>query len=402
MAALVLHVLFGLQRAGLERAVVAVGEHAESIEAAVRGSRLTLRVDYVAVPPSVWRNLANSILMCKASFKGSEEPFLIVRADQLYDWRLLHKMACAPFAPGRDAFALVDMAPATLEWASGALCGPSCRHGGNTGRCNALVKVARGADGRAVRCGHRLGSFDAVVAGDVYVSRPKVFEVLARLLKQNSARRSLPAVPAAVPLSPRQPGAHPPSSRSRKPCAVFCTTSEAMAEFAMAGGLGCVEVGELSCHWFGRQTVAALYRASAASAPSAAPSAALVCLPCPAPAAAAGAPTPAAAPGAAPGAAPSAEGARQRRPSSAAPAPAAAPAAAPEAATPWRQRRPSKGTLSRAAWRHVLEAARELLESETAVRPPHTLPSLALAPRPSPALPRPLTRPVPSRRRRRC
>ena len=147
---LVLHLLIGLQRAGLERAVVAVGEGAELIEAAVREAELPMQVDYVMVPPSLWRNLANSILMCKAAFK-TDEPLLIVRADQLYDWRLLRKIACAPFAPGIDAFALVDLAPATLEWASGALCGPSCKHAGNTGRCNALVKVARGADGRAVR-----------------------------------------------------------------------------------------------------------------------------------------------------------------------------------------------------------------------------------------------------------
>jgi len=257
---LVLHLLIGLCRAGLERAVVAVGDGAELIESAVREAELPIQVSYVTVPPSLWRNLANSILMCKAAFK-TDEPLLIVRADQLYDWRVLRKIACAPFVPGIDAFALVDPAPETLEWASGALCGPSCKHAGNTGRCNALVKVARGADGRAVRCGcmlhvpprrrhsshacaprtgsprrglprtlgtrrraargpmgpcgrcgprprspvvlrppsipptllrpatprcgHRLGSFDAVVAGDVYASRPKIFEIMARLAQEN-------------------------------------------------------------------------------------------------------------------------------------------------------------------------------------------------------------------------
>ena len=149
---LVLHLLIGLCRAGLERAVVAVGDGAELIETAVREAELPIQVSYVTVPPSLWRNLANSILMCKAAFK-TDEPLLIVRADQLYDWRVLRKIACAPFVPGIDAFALIDPAPETLEWASGALCGPSCKHAGNTGRCNALVKVARGADGRAVRCG---------------------------------------------------------------------------------------------------------------------------------------------------------------------------------------------------------------------------------------------------------
>ena len=56
----------------------------------------------------------------------TDEPLLIVRADQLYDWRVLRKIACAPFVPGIDAFALIDPASETLEWASGALCGPSC------------------------------------------------------------------------------------------------------------------------------------------------------------------------------------------------------------------------------------------------------------------------------------
>ena len=265
---LVLHLLIGLCRAGLERAVVAVGEGAELIEAAVREAELPMQVDYVTVPPSLWRNLANSILMCKAAFK-TDEPLLIVRADQLYDWRLLRKIVCAPFVPGIDAFALVDPAPDTLEWASGALCGPSCKHAGNTGRCNALVKVARGADGRAVRCrrmlrvplwwchssllwapgtgspghwlppalrtsrraargplvrpcgpaevadgapfhtprcGHRLGSYDAVVAGDVYASRPKIFDVMGRLATQN----------------------------------MYSTTSEAMQELAVAGAPRCL------------------------------------------------------------------------------------------------------------------------------------------------------------------
>ena len=51
------------------------------------------------------------------------------------------------------------------------------------------------------RCGHRLGSFDAVVAGDVYASRPKIFDVMGRLATQN----------------------------------MYSTTSEAMQELALAG-----------------------------------------------------------------------------------------------------------------------------------------------------------------------
>ena len=312
---LVLHLLIGLCRAGLERAVVAVGDGAELIETAVREAELPIQVSYVTVPPSLWRNLANSILMCKAAFK-TDEPLLIVRADQLYDWRVLRKIACAPFVPGIDAFALVDPAPETLEWASGALCGPSCKHAGNTGRCNALVKVARGADGRAVRCGcmlhvpprrrhsshacaprtgsprrwlprtlgtrrraargpmaavvpwglrplwpsaevalgrgaapsrrgrpvipptllrpatprcgHRLGSFDAVVAGDVYASRPKIFEIMARLAQENMYS----AITAPRPGAMRELSLT--LSLSLTPTR-YSTTSEAMQELALAG-----------------------------------------------------------------------------------------------------------------------------------------------------------------------
>ena len=88
---LVLHLLIGLCRAGLERAVVAVGDGAELIETAVREAELPIQVSYVTVPPSLWRNLANSILMCKAAFK-TDEPLLIVRSDYLFDWRLLQRM----------------------------------------------------------------------------------------------------------------------------------------------------------------------------------------------------------------------------------------------------------------------------------------------------------------------
>eukprot|EP00964_Phaeocystis_antarctica_P106337 scaffold71236_cov69-Phaeocystis_antarctica.AAC.1 len=55
------------------------------------------------------------------------------------------------------------------------------------------------------RCGHRLGSFDAVVAGDVYASRPKIFDVMGRLATQN----------------------------------MYSTTSEAMQELAVAGAPRC-------------------------------------------------------------------------------------------------------------------------------------------------------------------
>lgn len=43
------------------------------------------------------------------------------------------------------------------------------------------TQVLRSADGRAVRCGHRLGSYDSVVAGELYATKPHIFAVLSRL-----------------------------------------------------------------------------------------------------------------------------------------------------------------------------------------------------------------------------
>ena len=49
------------------------------------------------------------------------------------------------------------------------------------------------------RCGHRLGSYDAVVAGEVYATKPVIFGVLARLFAQSIASTIAGAmqVPAA-------------------------------------------------------------------------------------------------------------------------------------------------------------------------------------------------------------
>ena len=222
MRPLVLHLLEGLQRAGLTLAVVAVGENAKQIEAAVKAAGLTILINWVHVPPSLWRNLVSSILLARCAFP-TDAPFLIVRADQLYDWRLLRKLASVSFAPGVDAFALIDTAPSTLHWASGAHCSAMCKTGQG---CNALVKVQRDANGFATSCGHRLASYDAVIAGDMYASTPKIFAILAKLFKES----------------------------------MYCHTSDAMMELACRGTLGCVDVGELHCHWFGTKTVTALFR----------------------------------------------------------------------------------------------------------------------------------------------
>ncbi|KAL1503233.1 hypothetical protein AB1Y20_011289 [Prymnesium parvum] len=221
MRPLVVLLLRGLHRAGVERVVLALGEHAEQITEAVLHAGLPLMINFVYVPPSRWRTLANSILAARHAFP-SDDGFLVVRADQLYDWRLLHKVASVELPADADACALIDTARGTLLWASGAHCAATCKNG----RCHALVKVCRRAEQRIARCGHRLAEYDAVVAGDVYIARPALFARLARLCAQS----------------------------------MFYTTSEAMSELAACGRLACVEVGELTCHWFGSKTVIAAVR----------------------------------------------------------------------------------------------------------------------------------------------
>lgn len=236
MRPLVLHTLEGLQRAGITRAVVALGENATQIEQAVTNARLNMLINFVFVPTSVWRNLANSIMFSRIAFP-TDDPFLIVRADQLYDWRVLAKVANAPIDRDVEAVALIDTAGGTLDWASGAHCSSTCRNG----QCNALAKVRRrsGENERTESgcrlvddVGHRLQTFDAVVAGDLYAARPVLFEVLLQLSTDS----------------------------------IYVTTSDAMHELAMRGTLACVEVGELGCHWFGAKTITAVYRGVAAQA----------------------------------------------------------------------------------------------------------------------------------------
>ena len=164
MRPLVIHLLVGLEQAGIERVVCTLGHSAAEVAACVLEYGFRLKVDFVwltlGTAGSTWRNLANSILASRAAFPGNE-PLLIVRADQLYDWRLLSKIARQPFADGIEAYALVDVSPATLGWADGQFCQRGC----SRGQCHALAKVLRGPNGRVVRCGHQLGSYDAVIAG---------------------------------------------------------------------------------------------------------------------------------------------------------------------------------------------------------------------------------------------
>ena len=78
----------------------------------------------------------------------------------------------------------------------------------------------------AVRCGPRLGAFDGVVAGEVYATTARIFELLASLFAQSLAT----------------------------------SLTDAMAELARRGALGVVQVGDLDMHWFATRTLAAIFQ----------------------------------------------------------------------------------------------------------------------------------------------
>lgn len=227
MRPLVIHLLSGLEQAGLNRVVITLGHNASQVADCVQayGFR-TLKIDFIYMTigkvKGTWSNLASSIIAARAAFRG-DEPLLIVRGDQLYDSRLLRKLADAPLAKDLHAFALIDVSPATLRWVDGQF----CEKNGKAEQNQALAKVLRSPNGRAVRCGHRLGSYDAVVAGELFVTKPLIFSILTRLF----------------------------STASHSP-----TIADAMQEFAAQGELGCIEVGDLSCHWFASQTLTALFQ----------------------------------------------------------------------------------------------------------------------------------------------
>ena len=218
---LVVHVLHGLASAGIERAVVVLGNGAEQLMHSIRQEHfeaMGLRVEFIHGVQITWgSSLANNIMAARAAFVG-DEPILMVRSDYLFDWRLLRRMADTGSAFDRDtaAFALIDAAAETLEWVSGAHCKQFCKDG----HCNALVKVLRGEGDRIARIGHRLSAYDALQAG-IYVARPLIFDELAKLLS------------------------------SRK----FCSVADAMQALAEVGRLKYVEAGELRCNvaWFGHE-----------------------------------------------------------------------------------------------------------------------------------------------------
>lgn len=212
---LVVHVLLGLQAAGVERAVVVLGNGAEQIRDSITQEQFpSLRIEFLWGISMEWgSSLANNIMAARTAFEG-DRPLLIVRSDYLFDWELLHQMARVRFDSKTEAFALIDSAQETLEWVSGAHCKAYCQNG----HCNALVKVLRGTGDRIARIGHRLTAYDALQAG-IYVARPSLFLELGRLLKSRQ----------------------------------YCTVADSMQALAEAGRLRFVDTGEFSCNksWFG-------------------------------------------------------------------------------------------------------------------------------------------------------
>lgn len=221
MRPLIIHLLAGLELAGITRAVVTLGHDAAQVAECVTAYGFTkLKIDFVyltigSAVGAVWRNLASSVIAARAAFSG-DAPLLIVRADNLYDARLLRRIAEAPFGKGDrfEAYALVDATAATIKWAS-------------TSTNNwARVVLAETDRRRAIRCGVKLGAFDAIVAGEVYATSPQIFATLAELF-----------------------------SRS-----LSTSLNDAMSEIADRGALGVVEVGEYRAHWFATVTLAGVFQ----------------------------------------------------------------------------------------------------------------------------------------------
>ena len=293
MRPLVIHLIAGLEQAGFERAVVTLGHDASSVADCVSAYGFArIKVDFVfltlgSAANAVWRNLASSVIAARTAFTGPD-PLLIVRADQLYDWRLLRKMAEVPFdEPQFEAYALIDVSPEILSWADGQYCSEGCQRG----HCHALAKVSLDSRDRrrVARCGHRLRSYDAVVAGEVYATRPRLFELLARqsslsislgdavaelasqgtlgavevhtlLFHASIAHAVLPAcfhrpyaLPSSIPDSSGGIGRRPPASCS--PGVLCLATAVLRSQYPFF-----TQVGDLSAHWFSSRTVARVFR----------------------------------------------------------------------------------------------------------------------------------------------
>ena len=110
MRPLVIHLLAGLEQAGIERAVVMLGHDAAQVAECVTAYGFNkMRVDFVyltlgSAVGAVWRNLANSVLAARAAFAGNAPLRLTVLDDR----------------PKRSIFAGTDPPLGSCELACGA------------------------------------------------------------------------------------------------------------------------------------------------------------------------------------------------------------------------------------------------------------------------------------------
>ena len=96
-----MHVLHGLQEAGMQRAVVVLGAGAEQLQDTIKREAFsTMHVEFLWGVEVNWgSSLANNILAARSAF-ANDEPVLVVRSDYLFNWQLLRRMSSCMFSRG--------------------------------------------------------------------------------------------------------------------------------------------------------------------------------------------------------------------------------------------------------------------------------------------------------------
>mmetsp|Transcript_26151 Transcript_26151/g.84416 ORF Transcript_26151/g.84416 Transcript_26151/m.84416 type:complete len:895 (-) Transcript_26151:747-3431(-) len=215
---IIIHLLKDLHFAGIERVVITLGYAARELREEVTKEEYGgMLVEFVVLQECSWkRGHASNILAARSMFP-TDEPFLVIMSDYLFDRRLISSLTATVLPPDADASALVDDNPELVKWSQRDHCTIFCRNG----HCHSLVKVLKGSDGRISRLGKKLSSFDALEAG-AYVMRPVLFDALRSLLER----------------------------------AMYCTLADAMQLLASEGRLRYTLTHNLE--WFSDQTVASL------------------------------------------------------------------------------------------------------------------------------------------------
>lgn len=156
---LILHVLDGLEQAGVQEAVVVLGFESKQIARELTNHPdLSLKVTLVENP--AWEHgLASSLLAAREHF---DAPFLLAMADHFFDPALVERMAQVSLGEELTLGMLVDRDTSRLY------------------DLDAAVKV--GLDGeRVLDAGRDLDDFDAVDAG-LFACRPALFDALEAVL----------------------------------------------------------------------------------------------------------------------------------------------------------------------------------------------------------------------------